>query len=125
MTGLVAEPEQATVHLRLRGSLDGDDEVTALRQQLAACLASGVTDIRVHVEEQARLALRALQVLSGAGDWLAKQGGRLSVVGAGPAVLTTMKVYGLERLLAPAPAAPVAAAAAVLPLAEVGVTPGP
>jgi hypothetical protein len=93
-------PEQrsAGVHLRLRGRL-GDEDVTALRQQLATCLAGGVTDIRVHVEEQADLELPVLQVLHGAGDYLAKHGGRLSVLGAAPGVVKKMRIHGLERLL--------------------------
>ena len=113
----MSDHTQAGVHLRLRGRL-GDEDVTALRQQLATCLASGVTDIRVHVEEQSDVDLPVLQVLTGAGDYLAKHGGRLSLLGAGPAVVKKMRIHGLERLVPPAfdgpPAAtPVAAASSV------------
>jgi anti-anti-sigma regulatory factor len=98
----VSDQKQAGVHLRLRGRL-GDDDVTALRQQIATCLASGVTDIRVHLDEQSDVDLPVLQVLQGAGDYLAKRGGRLSVLGAGPAVVKKMRIHGLERLVPPAP----------------------
>ena len=94
----MSDLKQAGVHLRLRGQL-GDDEVTALRQQLATCLASGVTDIRVHVDEQSDVDLPVLQVLQGAGDYLAKRGGRLSLLGAGPAVVKKMRIHSLERLV--------------------------
>ena len=93
----MSDQKQAGVHLRLRGRL-GDDDVTALRQQLATCLASGVTDIRVHVDEQTDLDLPILQVLQGAGDYLAKRGGRLYVLGAGPAVVKKLRIHSLERL---------------------------
>ena len=108
----MSDQKQAGVHLRLRGRL-GDDEVTALRQQLATCLASGVTDIRVHVDEQSDVDLPVLQVLQGAGDYLARRGGRLSVLGAGPAVVKKMRIHSLERLVpAEGRSAPVPAAAA-------------
>ncbi len=97
----MSDQKQAGVHLRLRGRL-GDDDVTALRQQLATCLASGVTDIRVHLDEQSDVDLPVLQVLQGAGDYLAKRGGRLSVLGAGPAIVKKMRIHALERLVPPA-----------------------
>ncbi len=96
----MSDQKQAGVHLRLRGRL-GDDDVTALRQQLATCLASGVTHIRVHLDEQSDVDLPVLQVLQGAGDYLAKRGGRLSVLGAGPAVVKKMRIHSLERLVPP------------------------
>lgn len=114
----MSDHKPAAVHLRLRGRL-GDDDVTALRQQLATCLASGVTDIRVHLDEQSDVDLPVLQVLQGAGDYLAKRGGRLSVLGAGPAVVKKMRIHALERLVPPtlggatdSPPAPVAISAA-------------
>ncbi len=96
----MSDHQQAGVHLRLRGRL-GKDDVTALRQQLATCLASGVTDIRVHLDEQSDVDLPVLQVLQGAADYLAKRGGRLSVLGAGPVVVKKMRIHGLERLVPP------------------------
>lgn len=88
----------ATVHLRVRGRLD-DEGLAGLRQQLATCLASGVTDIRVHLERQTDAALPALQTLRGAADHLAREGGSLLVLGASPEVSTRMRTYGFERLL--------------------------
>jgi len=88
----------ASVHLRLRGRL-GDDDVTALRQRLAACLSSGVSDIRVHLEDQPDVDLAILNVLKGAGDYLRSLGGSLVVVGAQPRVLSTIRMNGLDRLL--------------------------
>lgn len=90
----------ASVHLTLRGRLD-DETVTLLRQQLAACLASGVSDIRVRIDEQVDVDLRVLQVLQGAGDHLAGRGGSLVVTGAQPRVLSRIRIHGLERLLPP------------------------
>ena len=97
----MATEEQATVHLNLRGSLD-DEAVTALRQQLATCLNSGVDEIRVRVDEQPDLDLQVLQVLQGAADHLARRGGSLTVHGAQPKVLSRIRIRGLERLLPPA-----------------------
>lgn len=115
----MSDQKQAGVHLRLRGRL-GDDEVTALRQQLATCLASGVTDIRVHVDEQSDVDLPVLQVLQGAGDYLAKRGGRLSVLGAGPAVVKKMRIHSLERLVPTADGRPAPVPAGAAPSVRSG-----
>lgn len=88
----------AMVHLRVRGRLD-DEGLAGLRQQLATCLASGVTDIRVHLERQADVDLPALQTLRGAADHLAREGGSLLVLGASTEMSTRMRTYGFERLL--------------------------
>ena len=101
----------ATVHLRLRGRL-GEDAVTALRQQLAACLSSGVTAIRVHAEEQEELDLQVLQALHGVGDYLRRRGGELTIVGARPRVRTSIAINELDHLL------PRSAAQRVAPVAK-------
>ncbi len=88
----------ATVHLRVHGRLD-DEGLAGLRQQLATCLASGVTDIKVHLGPQVDVGLPALQTLRGAADHLAREGGSLRVVGASPEIVTRMRTYGFERLL--------------------------
>jgi hypothetical protein len=95
----------ATVHLRLRGPGRSDEELAALRQQLSACLVSGVRDIRVHLEEQEDVELRALQALEAAADHLRGIGGSLTVHGASSRVLDKLAVHDLAGLL-PAQAAP-------------------
>ena len=101
----------ATVHLRLRGRM-GEDALTALRQQLAACLSSGVTAIRVHADEQEELDLQVLQALHGVADYLRRRGGELTILGARPRVLTTIAINELDRLL------PRSAAQRVAPVAK-------
>jgi anti-anti-sigma regulatory factor len=86
------------VHLRVRGRLD-DEGLAGLRQQLATCLASGVTDIRVHLGPGTDADLMALHTLRGAAEHLAREGGSLVVHGASPAVVTRMRTYGFEHLL--------------------------
>ena len=93
----------ATVHLRLRGTI-GEPEMTCLRQQLAACLHSGVHDIRIHAEEQADLDIAVLQALHGVQCYLTKAGGNILLIGAQPRVLSKIAMRGLEHLLADAPA---------------------
>lgn len=93
----------AAVHLRLRGRLT-DDDLTALRQQLATCLQSGITDLKVHVEEQEDLEVPVLQALDGVQRHLARSGGSLTLLGASPGVRRTVAVNGLQALL-PEPAA--------------------
>lgn len=93
-----ADVSQASVHLRLIGRL-GDEDLTALRQQLAACLCSGVTDIRVHVEEQDELDLPVLLALHGVAGYLQRRGGALTVVGARPRVVAAMTINDLVHLL--------------------------
>jgi hypothetical protein len=89
----------ATVHLRLRGPGRSDEELAALRQQLSACLVSGVLDIRVHLEDQDDVELRALQAMGAAGDHLRAIGGSLTVHGASSRVLDKLVVHELEQLL--------------------------
>lgn len=93
-----AENADATVHLRLPRGL-GDDDLGGLRQQLAACLGSGVTDIRVHVEEHEDLDIDVLRTLHGAGEYLRRRGGALTLVGAQRRVLTKIAIYELDQLL--------------------------
>ncbi len=93
----------AAVQLRLRGTI-GDDELTCLRQQLAACLHSGVRDIRIHAEDQDDLDLGVLQALCGAHAQLARTGGRVTLLGARPKVRTRIAIHRMEHLL-PSPQA--------------------
>lgn len=90
--------EQAVVHLRLRGVV-GEEELTGLRQQLAACLSSGVTDLRVHAHDQDDLDVAVLQALAGVAQHLARRGGSLHLVGASPRVRRRLRVHELEHLL--------------------------
>lgn len=94
-----------SVRLRVRGPV-GDDELSAVRQQLAACLCSGVTHISVHVGEQDDLDMDVLQALHGAAKYLGRRGGSLTVVDAGPRVLARIAVCGLDDLLRPVAGAP-------------------
>ena len=64
MTGCAAGSGDATVPISLRGRID-ESALTCLRQQLAACLRSGVNAIRVHADEQDDLDLVVLQALQG------------------------------------------------------------
>lgn len=96
--------DDATVHLRLRGAV-GEDELTELRQQLAACLRSGVRDLRVHVDGQRDLDVAVLQALNGVSKHLASRGGAVTVHGASPRVLTKMAIHGMGHLLATPPVA--------------------
>lgn len=88
------------LHLHLRGSLD-EDAVTALREQLAACLGAGVPHITVHIERQPELELPTLQVLQGAARYLRGRGGSLVLAGAQPAVLRRLAINEMTDLLAP------------------------
>lgn len=98
MTTVAERPQQAAVHLRLRGPI-GDAELATLRQQLATCLHSGVNDIRMHVDEQEDLPLPVLQALHGVACYLHRHGGALSVVGARPRVRRKIRVNELHLLL--------------------------
>ena len=91
-------PVDASVHLHLRGRFD-DEGLAGLRQQLARCLASGVSDIVVHAETQPDLGLPALRTLYGAAAYLAASGGSLRLVGAQAPVLARLRVYELDDLL--------------------------
>lgn len=91
-------PQDAGVHLHLRGTLD-EDAVTALREQLAACLGAGIRHITVHVDRQPDLELPTLQVLQGAARYLAGRGGALVLVGAQPAVLRRLAINEMTDLL--------------------------
>lgn len=93
-----AEQADATVHLRLPRRM-GDDELSGLRQQLAACLGSGVTDIRVHVDEHEDLDVEVLRTLHGAGDYLRRRGGAVTLIGAQRSVLAKIAIYELGQLL--------------------------
>lgn len=88
----------ATVHLRLSRRM-GEDELNGLRQQLAACLGSGVTDIRVHVDEHEDLDVEVLRTLHGAGEYLRRRGGAVTLVGAQRRVLGKIAIYELGQLL--------------------------
>ena len=92
------QPADATVHLRLSRRI-GEDELNGLRQQLAACLGSGVTDIRVHVDEHEDLDVEVLRTLHGAGEYLRRRGGAVTLVGAQRRVLAKIAIYELEQLL--------------------------
>lgn len=92
--------QDAGVHLHLRGVLD-EDAVTALREQLAACLGAGIRHITVHVEHQDDLDLPTLQVLQGAARYLRSRGGALVLTGAQPAVLRRLAVNEMTDLLGP------------------------
>lgn len=92
------QPADATVHLRLARRMREDD-LNALRQQLAACLGSGVTDIRVHVDEHEDLDLEVLRTLHGAGEYLRRRGGAVTLVGAQRRVLTKIAINELGQLL--------------------------
>jgi hypothetical protein len=109
----------ATVHLRLRGPGRSEEELAALRQQLSACLVSGVLDIRVHLDDQDDVELRALQALQAAGSHLRGIGGSLTVHGASRRVLDKLAVHGLVALLT-APSAVDAGADIAAPRAERG-----
>ena len=93
-----AAVSDAGVHLHLRGTLD-EDAVTALREQLAACLGAGIRHITVHVDRQPDLELAPLQVLQGAARYLSTRGGSLVLVGAQPAVLRRLAVNEMTELL--------------------------
>jgi anti-anti-sigma factor len=93
-----AARQDAGVHLHLRGTLD-EDAVTALREQLAACLGAGIRHITVHVERQSDLELPILQVLSGAARYLTSRGGSLVLAGAQPAVLRRLAINEMTDLL--------------------------
>lgn len=95
----------AVVHLRLRGPL-GEEELAGLRQQLAACLRSGVRDVRVHAEDQDDLDLAVLQALDGVSRHLAGCGGRVTLLGAQPRVLARVALHHLQHLLPAEQAAP-------------------
>lgn len=97
-TGRLLGQGDATVHLRLPRGMR-DDDLAGLRQQLAACLGSGVTDIRVHVEEHEDLDVDVLRTLHGAGEYLRRRGGAVTLVGAQRRVLTKIAIYELEQLL--------------------------
>lgn len=92
--------QDAGVHLHLRGTLD-EDAVTALREQLAACLGAGIRHITVHVERQPELGLPTLQVLQGAARYLKGRGGSLVLAGAQPSVLRRLAINEMTELLAP------------------------
>ena len=106
-----AARQDAGVHLHLRGALD-DDAVTALREQLAACLGAGIRHITVHVERQHDLELPTLQVLQGAARYLKGRGGSLVLVGAQPLVLRRLAINEMTDLLGPQEGARKTAAAA-------------
>lgn len=92
----------ARIHLHLRDRRD-DDLATAVRQQLAACLASGARDIAVHADDQPELDLDVLRTLQGAAQYLASCGGALTLVGAQPRVLDLLRIFELDAVrLAPA-----------------------
>jgi anti-anti-sigma factor len=101
----------AGVHLHLRGTLD-EDAVTALREQLAACLGAGIRHITVHVDRQPDLELPPLQVLQGGARYLSTRGGSLVLVGASPAVLRRLAINEMTDLLGPQEVACKSAAAA-------------
>jgi anti-anti-sigma factor len=106
-----AARQDAGVHLHLRGTVD-EDAVTALREQLAACLGAGIRHITVHVERQPDLQLPTLQVLQGAARYLRGRGGTLVLTGARPAVLRRLAINEMTDLLGPQEAAGKTAAAA-------------
>lgn len=90
--------DDATVHLRLPRRI-GEDELNGLRQQLAACLSSGVTDIHVHVDEHEDLDLEVLRTLHGAGEYLRRRGGAVALVGTQRRVLAKIAIHELGQLL--------------------------
>ena len=92
--------DDASVHLHLRGRLD-EEALTALRQQLAACLASGISHVEVHVDAQPELELPVLRTLHGAAQYLRARGGALRLHGARPQVRQTLRTYQLHLLLDP------------------------
>ena len=109
--GAAGAAPDAGVHLHLRGTLD-EDAVTALREQLAACLGAGIRHITVHVDRQEDLELPTLQVLQGAARYLRSRGGSLVLVGAQPAVLRRLAINDMTDLLGPQEVARKSAAAA-------------
>ena len=96
--------EPGVVHLHVAPS--HDDDATALREQLAGCLAGDVTEVRVHVDPAAEPSLAALRSLALVADALAARGGRLALLGGSRRLVTRLRTFGFERLL------PVGAAAA-------------
>ncbi len=96
-----ARADSAAVHLHLRGPI-GPDGLTCLRQQLAASLHSWVHDIQVHADDQEDLDLGVLQALSGSHAYLAGTGGRLTLLGARPRVLSHIAIHNMAHLLPPA-----------------------
>lgn len=103
--GKVTGDASDAVLLCLHPSADGD--TAGLRQQLALCLAAGITRIEVDVHELDGLDGPALQALQGVADYLRRRNGSLTVVGAGDRVLGATASRRLELLLPSAPADPV------------------
>lgn len=95
-----AGPDDASVHLHLRGPLD-EEAVAGLRQQLAACLASGISRVEVHVESQSEIELPVLRTLHGAAQYLRDHGGALRLRGARAQVRRTLRTYQLNLLVDP------------------------
>lgn len=95
-----AEARDASVHLHLRGPLD-EEAVAGLRQQLAACLASGISRVEVHVESQSEIELPVLRTLHGAAQYLRDRGGALRLRGARAQVRRTLRTYQLNLLVDP------------------------
>ena len=90
-------PDQAIL-LRPTGPLDSDS-CADLRQQLASAFAIGVTAVAVDLGAVTTVDLAGLGVLVGAARYLRKRGGWLVVVNAGPAIVTSLRINGMEDLL--------------------------
>ena len=78
MTTVTDAERPSAVCLRVRGPV-GEDTLTTLRQQLAACLCSGVTHLGVQLDEPAAGDVRVQSALQGADAYLRRRGGGLTV----------------------------------------------
>jgi anti-anti-sigma regulatory factor len=94
---MVTAAQRPTVQLRLQGA-GGDDEIVAIRRQLAACLCGGAIRVSVMLRDQPDVDLAVLRALNGVAEYLHRHGGALTLVGAGPGVVTKIAVHGLTRL---------------------------
>ncbi len=93
------------VLLRLAGPLDADT-CGHLRYQLAAAFAAGVTSVVVDMSEVSSIDVAGLGVLTGAAKHLQRREGELVLAHPSPEVLTTVRIYDVERLLAVRPSTP-------------------
>lgn len=84
--------------LRPRGSLDWD-HCDELRVQLATAFGTGVQSIAVDLSAIDTADVTGLRVLAGAARHLRKRNGALVVTGASPAVVSLLRMNGLEALL--------------------------
>ena len=86
--------------LKPQGSLD-TESCEELRYQLAAAFSAGVESVGIDLAGVTSIDQTGLGLLSGAARHLSKRGGGLVITRAAAAVATSLRINGLEDLLAP------------------------